>query len=115
MNNVLLGAIDQASGSPVYGGSPTSGGIVYDPTSGGGVLDIDKPSTGSMPPTPPTDISFPRDPDSPVPNDVNTDEPVGPGTAEIERQRLLKDKQRKTMIAVGIGGLVLAYLLFRKK
>lgn len=114
MSNVLLGAIDQASGSPVYGGSPTGGGVVYDPTSGGGYLDIDKPSTGSMPPTPPTDISFPRDPDSPVPNEVNTDGPLGPGTEEI-RLQAQKDKQRKTMIAVGIGGLVLAYLLFRKK
>ena len=101
MNNVLMGAMDQASGSPVFGGSPTGGGVVYDPTSGGGVVTPTTP----IPPPPfgggVVSLPVPEDNPVPVPTETPSEQPSG--------------SSRKNLLLYGIGGLLLAYLLFRKK
>jgi hypothetical protein len=94
MSNVLLGAVTEAAGSP------TGGGVVYDPTSGGGVVTPTTP----IPPVPPggvVSLPKPEDITFPVPTETPTEQASG--------------SSRKNLLLYGIGGLVLAYLLFRKK
>lgn len=94
MSNVLLGATEAS-------GSPTGGGVVYDPTAGGGVVTPTTP----IPPVPPSggvvSLPVPTDITVPVPTETPTEQPSG--------------SSRKNLLLYGIGGLVLAYLLFRKK
>jgi hypothetical protein len=93
MSNVLLGAIDMG-GSPVNTGPLPVENLPYTP--GGEV------SLPNIPPPPPGDIvSFPTESGEPVPVPTET-------TTE-------STSGRKNMLLYGIGAVVLAYLLFRKK
>lgn len=95
MNNVLLGAIDMG-GSPLPTGPLPVDNLPYTP--GGEV------SLPNIPPPPPGGVvSLPTESGEPVPvpTETTTEQPTGSG--------------RKNMLLYGIGAVVLAYLLFRKK
>jgi hypothetical protein len=95
MNNVLLGAIDMGA-SPLPTGPLPVENLPYTP--GGEV------SLPNIPPVPPGGVvSLPKPEDIavPVPTETPTEQPTGSG--------------RKNMLLYGIGAVVLAYLLFRKK
>jgi hypothetical protein len=111
MNNVLLGAIDS---DILYSGSlPSdrmqykSGGVVTTGPTGeassykaGGEL-ITLPNIPPPPPGGVVSLPKPEDIAVPVPTETPTEQPTGSG--------------RKNMLLYGIGAVVLAYLLFRKK
>lgn len=102
MSNVLLGQIE-VQASPVYS---TTGSSSYQVTTG----PVDSSSTSTMPITLPVeggvlyDLPLERleDPGVPAPTEDKNDTGTGTGN-------------KKNLLLFGIGGLVLAYLLFRKK
>jgi hypothetical protein len=131
MNNVLLGAIDlQYSGGGVVADGPTNmpfdasveqGGLYVDQPKGGNFVISPPPGGGGMV-TLPTDTVdyFPGGPSGGggAAPDLQKDYPrAGGEPPEVRKQWEEANKKRKqrNMIAFGIGGLVLAYLLLRKK
>lgn len=134
MANVLLGAIDlQYSGSGVVADGPTN--LPFDASVEQGGLYVDQPKGGNFVINPPMDgggmITLPTDyfPGGPsggggaapdLREDTGVEKPIVDGRAtppEVRKQWEEANKKRKqrNMIALGIGGLVLAYLLLRKK
>lgn len=121
-NNVLLGAID-AVGVPTS--SPVS--LPYTPT--GGNIDLNptpSPSvgTGSGPGTIRTGggmVTLPTDSDSVTffeggpSGGGGATMPLEEAPAETPEAEAPKMSSKKNLLLFGIGGLVLAYLLFRKK
>jgi hypothetical protein len=93
MSNVLLGAIDLGA-SPLPTGPLPVDNLPYTP---GGVVELP-----NIPPPPPGGVvSLPTESGEPVPVPTET-------TTE-------STSGRKNMLLYGIGAVVLAYLLFRKK
>lgn len=138
MANVLLGAIDlQYSGSGVVADGPTN--LPFDASVEQGGLYVDQPKGGNFVINPPMDgggmVTLPTETVTYFPGGPSggggaapdlkpfsyVKPPVGgeggatpPEVRERWEEENKKRKQRN-MIAFGIGGLVLAYLLLRKK
>lgn len=132
MADVLLGAIDlQYSGSGVVADGPTN--LPFDASVEQGGLYVDQPKGGNFVINPPMDgggmVTLPTDyfPGGPsggggAAPDLQKDKPAvggeGGATPPEVRERWEKEnkkRKQRNMIALGITGLVLAYLLFRKK
>jgi hypothetical protein len=103
MNNVMLGAIDTAV---------TSGGVVsdvvnmpYDP--GSGVLSVDQTTTERP--------LFIKTPDIIMPLETQTPEPIETPAASETPETPGEPSNKKNLLLFGIAGIVLAYLLIRKK
>lgn len=119
-NNVLLGSIDNVA-APVANPSGSSSSPIVITT---GPVDMvtlptDDQSSGSFNYLPGGPAGGGGDIGIDFRGDVPVDKPVvGGGEPPEVRERWMeesKKRKQKTMIALGIGGLVLAYLLFRKK
>ena len=129
MANVLLGAIDlQYSGSGVVADGPTN--LPFDASVEQGGLYVDQPKGGNFVINPPMDgggmITLPTDyfPGGPsggggAAPDLQEDKPIVKLTPEAQKQldeNIRKERSKKqNMVLFGISGLVLAYLLLRKK
>jgi hypothetical protein len=100
MNNVLLGQIE-VQASPVYS---TTGSSSYQATTG----PVDSSNTSTMPITLPVEGGVLYD----LPLE-RLDVPTVPPPTEDKNDTGTGNK--KNLLLFGIGGLVLAYLLFRKK
>lgn len=133
MADVLLGAIDlQYSGSGVVADGPTNlpfdasvekGGLYVDQPKGGDFVISPPPGGGGMV-TLPTDTGLTFFEGGPTGGggaapDLQEDKPMVKLTPEAQKQldeNLRKERaKKKNMVLFGIGGLVLAYLLLRKK
>jgi len=114
-NNTLLGAIDlqYSGGGVVATDGPTS--LPYSPTDGN-ITPVDTIQTGGGMVTLPTDgvTYFEGGPSGG--GGASMPAPESPA-AEIpaETSQAPKLASKKNLLLFGIGGLVLAYLLFRKK
>lgn len=132
MANVLLGAIDlQYSGSGVVADGPTNlpfdasveqGGLYVDQPKGGDFVISPPPGGGGMVTLPTETVTyFPGGPSGGggAAPDLQEDKPIVKLTPEAQKQldeNLRKERtKKKNMLLFGIGGLVLAYLLLRKK
>jgi hypothetical protein len=129
MADVLLGAIDlQYSGGGVVADGPTnlpfdasveSGGLYVDQPKGGDFVISPPPGGGGMVTLPTETVTFfpggPSGGGGAAPN-LEEDKPaVGGGDIEIRKQIEKNRIKKQNMLLFGIGGLVLAYLLLRKK
>ena len=132
MANVLLGAIDlQYSGSGVVADGPTNlpfdasveqSGLYVDQPKGGNFVISPPPGGGGMVTLPTESVTvFPGGPSGGggAAPDLQEDKPIVKLTPEAQKQldeNLRKERtKKKNMVLFGIGGLVLAYLLLRKK
>lgn len=131
MADVLLGAIDlqYSGGGVVAADGPTNlpfdasvekGGLYVDQPKGGDFVISPPPGGGGMV-TLPTDTGVTFLPGGPsggggAAPDLQEDKPaVGGGDVEIRKQIEKNRAKKQNMVLFGIGGLVLAYLLLRKK
>jgi len=128
-NNTLLGAIDlQYSGGGVVADGPDN--LPFDPSAEGGKLYVDQPKRGDFVITPPPGgggiITLPTDtgvtyfPGGPsggggAAPDLQEDKPEENSRDYPGGALPYEGPSRKTIIVLGIGGLLLAYLLLRKK
>lgn len=125
MANVLLGAIDlQYSGGGVVADGPNN--LPFDPSAEGGKLYTDQPKSGNFVipggggmVTLPTDTGVTYLPGGPsggggAAPELQEDKPE-PGPAALTPAETPKLASKKNLLLFGIGGLVLVYLLIRKK